>query len=214
MKKLNDGNDPRIKSIIGKRFNHLRAVKFVKLIRRPCGRHFQIFEFRCDCGKLHQAEIYNVKKGRVKSCGCHRSKISKLIHTIHGFSHHPIYGVWEGIKTRCSNSQIKKFRNYGGRGIQICDQWLKFENFFTDMFPTWKRGLQIERINNNGNYEPSNCRWATRLEQGKNKRNNFMIECNSRRLHLSEWARITGLVRTTISKRIKRGMSPAEALSI
>jgi hypothetical protein len=82
------------------------------------------------------------------------------------------------------------------------------------MFPTWKRGLQIERINNNGNYEPSNCRWATRLEQGKNKRNNFMIECNSRRLHLSEWARITGLVRTTISKRIKRGMSPAEALSI
>jgi hypothetical protein len=90
---------------------------------------------------------------------------------------------------------------------------MRFENFSADMFTTWRRGLQIERVNNNGNYEPSNCIWATRMQQAKNKRNNLFLEFNSKRLHVLEWSRRTGIPHTTISRRIKRGLSAVEVLA-
>ena len=89
----------------------------------------------------------------------------------HGFSGKPLYCLWVAMKQRCLNPKAQNFKNYGGRGISICDRWLSFENFVKDMLPTFQKGLTLDRINNDGNYEPNNCRWATHLEQGKNKQN-------------------------------------------
>ena len=87
----------------------------------------------------------------------------------HKLSKHPIYGSWSGMKQRCLDLKHPAYKNYGGRGIKICDRWLKFENFRDDMLSSWKKGTQLDRINNDGKYEPSNCRWATALEHGKNR---------------------------------------------
>lgn len=88
---------------------------------------------------------------------------------------HPIYHTWEAMKGRCFNSNDKKFPLYGGRGITVCDRWIDFVNFKNDMLPTWKRGLQLDRVDSEGNYELANCRWATRSEQARNKRDNIKI---------------------------------------
>lgn len=84
---------------------------------------------------------------------------------------HPIYLAWSGMKKRCLNLNSTNYKNYGGRGISVCDRWLKFENFRDDMLASWQEGLQLDRIDVNGNYEPSNCRWVTRSENCKNRRN-------------------------------------------
>src|SRR3990172_10547041 len=85
---------------------------------------------------------------------------------------HPVYRAWENLKARCLNPNDTGYKDYGGRGISVCDRWLNsFENFRDDMLPTWQKRLQLDRIDNNGNYEPSNCRWATRSQNVKNRRN-------------------------------------------
>lgn len=92
----------------------------------------------------------------------------------HGFrsksGSHPVYNAWIGMKDRCYNTNVHNYQAYGGRGIKICERWMKFENFRDDMFPTWQKGLSLDRIDVNGNYEPSNCKWATKSEQAKNRR--------------------------------------------
>ncbi|HKZ42380.1 MAG TPA: hypothetical protein VJ044_15565 [Candidatus Hodarchaeales archaeon] len=92
----------------------------------------------------------------------------------HGFStggkKHPIYHAWGDMKQRCSNPKCPQYKDYGGRGITVCDRWMKFENFKEDMLSTWKPGLQLDRTNNNGNYEPANCMWVTPSVNGKNRR--------------------------------------------
>jgi len=93
----------------------------------------------------------------------------------HGFrtgpKPHPIYTAWHSMKTRCSNPKCSDYKYYGGRGIKVCDRWMRFENFRDDMFSAWQPGLQLDRINNDGNYEPENCRWVTKSVNTKNRRN-------------------------------------------
>ena len=88
----------------------------------------------------------------------------------HGMWHHPVYKVWATMKQRCQNPKNQRYADYGGRGIKVCDRWQDPVNFIEDMFHAWKQGLTLDRINNDGNYEPSNCRWATRKEQRANQR--------------------------------------------
>jgi len=90
---------------------------------------------------------------------------------------HPVYRSWDGMKYRCLTKTSPSFKDYGGRGITICDRWLEFKNFYNDMISTWEKGLQIDRIDVNGNYNPANCRWVTRSVQNKNKRIKAEKQC-------------------------------------
>lgn len=120
--------------------------------------------FKCFCGNEFKTQSSGIKHGYIKSCGCFQKKQV----TTHGMKYHPIYKVWDSMKQRCFNQKQKYYPSYGGRGITVCDRWIKFENFMDDMLPTYKNGLSLDRINNNGNYEPSNCRWTTQEVQTRN----------------------------------------------
>ena len=122
------------------------------------------------------------------------------------------YGIWCAMKTRCNNPNAINYENYGGRGISVCDSWKSFENFFQDMGEA-PDGMSIERNDTNGNYEPNNCRWATRKEQNNNKRNHNMIEYCGFNMNVMQWSKHTGIGESTIRRRIKLGWTPEKILT-
>lgn len=178
--------------------------------------------FMCDCGLNHFASINNVERGIVKHCqSCSSKKKSKEMIT-HGNSisfkdrdplGYSAYTRWQAMKRRCYIKTSKRYDDYGGRGITICDRWLEsYENFIEDMGLPADKSYQIDRTDNNGNYEPGNCQWVTRQENGRNKRNNHMLAAFGKNQTLVEWAKETGIKRETIAMRIRRGYSAEKAL--
>jgi hypothetical protein len=159
--------------LLGKQFNRLTVINRSEPSRNKCG--YALWVCECICGKLTIVTSSRLRKGTTKSCGClvkDQSPINgKLSRTTHGYSRHPsgTYGVWAHMKDRCLNPNCEKFKDYGGRGITICKRWLKFQNFLKDMGEKPK-GLSIDRINNDGNYNKRNCRWATPKQQQNNTR--------------------------------------------
>jgi hypothetical protein len=128
---------------------------------------------------------------------------------------HPLYGVWMCMKDRCRRPNNKAFPAYGGRGIRVCDRWRHdFLNFVQDMGPRPTKAHTLERINNDGNYEPGNCRWATRKEQLNNTRINHFVEFLGQKLSLAQWAEILKLDRTTLLGRLRRGWPIEKAVTL
>lgn len=135
-----------------------------------------------------------------------------------GLRNHPLYRKWCSMKYRCSNKNVLNYKNYGGRGILVCSEWLLFENFINDMYISYqkhiqkygKHNTQIERINNNLGYSKNNCEWATRIKQNNNTRKNTFIEFNNLKLSMSEWARQLNADRTTIYYRVFLAKWPLE----
>ena len=121
----------------------------------------------------------------------------------HGMSRTPTHESWRSMKQRCNNPRSTAYRNYGGRGITVCERWNSFENFLADMGEQ-PDGMQIERIHNDLGYAPGNCRWATRKEQHRNKRSNRMITFKSETLPLAAWAERLNIRRDTLSRRLKK----------
>ena len=120
--------------------------------------------YQCQyCGKEFEAQVHDVKNGYTKSCGC-------LTTATHGLTKHRLYTTWASMKARCYNEKKPNYKDYGGRGIQVCERWLDIANFIEDMYPTWEEGLSIDRIDVNANYEPDNCRWTTDEVQNRNTR--------------------------------------------
>lgn len=126
------------------------------------------------CGTIFDARISNLRMGQ-KSCGCMKGNIK------HGMKGTRPYQTWRGMKDRCTNHNSKYYHRYGGRGIKICKEWMSFDAFWKDMQGTYDETLSIERVDNNGNYEPSNCRWATPAEQAVNKENSIVYKGESAR---------------------------------
>lgn len=169
----------------------------------------------CDCGKRSVVSGSVLRAGDSNSCGCLLAETRGKSTIKHGKCKSGAYESWQGIKDRCLNQNNKSFKNYGGRGISVCDRWLEsFENFFEDMGPRPPR-LTIERVNNEKGYSPDNCQWATRKVQNIDKRNNNYITHEGITLHISEWSIRTRIDRHLIYRRIfKLGWSIKEALTI
>jgi hypothetical protein len=129
--------------------------------------------------------------------------------TKHGLTKHPAYSTYRAMRSRCENPRAAGYELYGGRGISVSPRWLKFELFWLDMGPTWKAGLSIERIDNDGNYDPSNCRWATPREQGANRRDNVTIQTPDGPMTVSDAAQRFGIERNTIYSRLRYGWKEA-----
>lgn len=126
----------------------------------------------------------------------------------------PEYGVWRQMRNRCSNPNNTSYPWYGGRGVSVCQEWASFERFMADMGPRPSADHSIDRIDSNGNYEPSNCRWATRAEQQHNRHDNVWLELNGRRQLIGDWAAELGVTRQAISKRLRKGWPLERALSV
>lgn len=162
----------------------------------------------CECGNFKTARGGHLKAENVKSCGCWRVDRS----TTHGMSRTPAHFSWIEMIKRCRNKNHKSFKYYGARGITVCDRWLKFQNFFTDMGKRPK-GMSIERIDNDKGYSPDNCKWATRKEQMRNTRGNTHITYKGKTQLLIEWAEELDIEPHMLSTRLRRGWSVARALT-
>lgn len=167
---------------------------------------------KCDCGNEKVVDAHALRRGKTKSCGClHKEKMTKM-KTTHGLHKTRLYQVWNDMKFRCNSEKSHNYKNYGGRGIRVCEEW---QNSY-ESFRTWAlangydetaiRGIcTLDRIDVNGNYEPGNCRWITTQEQQSNKRDTVFIEFGAERHTMKQWAEITGISVDAIRYRLKKG---------
>lgn len=158
----------------------------------------------CKCGNKTLVEGVALRKGKIKSCGCRRSGVVK-----HGLAHSKEFSSWQHLKDRCLNKNSLDYKNYGGRGINVCNRWTDkekgFENFISDMGFKPSATHSIDRFpNKDGDYEPTNCRWATPVEQARNTRRNKFLEYNFEIKTLSEWALIFNLHHSSLTNLLKR----------
>jgi len=162
--------------------------------------------FACDCGVTKEISIPNVAAGKSKSCGCLAFEATGDRARTHGLSKTPEYAVWARMITRCTNPKASRYARYGGRGIAVCERWRhSFENFLADMGEK-PPGMTIERDDVNGNYEPGNCRWATKREQHWNKSTSNIVEYRGERKCVAEWCDQYGIPYTTFIQRLRRGL--------
>lgn len=168
---------------------------------------------RCECGNIVPVQSGCLRDGHTKSCGCLCLELAIKRKTTHGMRNTPEYNVWTLMLRRCRNSNDDAFKNYGGRGITVCDEWQHdFMAFYKYVGKRPSSKHTIERIRNNGNYEPGNVRWATRSEQNNNSRGNHKITIHGWTMNLGQWARFVGKSRQTISSRLQKGWYPAKAI--
>lgn len=201
--------------LTGKRFGKLIVTGFCERKILACGKSVKMWTCLCDCGKMTLVAHSHIKCGSTSSCGCVR-----LAHnwdngrTTHGLHKHPLHKIWNGIKQRCLNQNNPHYKNYGGRGITILEPWLSsFSAFYTDMIDGYKKGLTIERVDNNYSYCKSNCIWATRVVQQNNRRGNVRIMFDGKNLTIAQWATLIGIKYDTLKGRIDLGWSPERALT-
>jgi hypothetical protein len=190
----------------GSRFGKLRVLSLSH--RSRAGLHWLC---QCECGNIKAVYAASLKSGRTKSCGCLHKKWLTKKNTSHGMSGSPEYRVWCGMRYRCYSPTNFDYPNYGGRGIRVCDRWLDFLNFLSDMGHRPSNTHSLDRIDGNGHYEPGNCRWATSKEQ----RNNIPSQMRAVGPYktVSDAAKDTGLNPDTLYSRLNSGWPHDLALS-
>lgn len=205
-------NNVLFDNIEGRKFNRLTVLGFAG----SCNGKNVLWYCECSCGNVTKAHRRSLISGDTKSCGCLATNLRVKRLSTHGCAKNgqnsTSYVTWKGIKQRCLNANDKAYVNYGGRGIKVCDRWLRFENFLEDMGDRPK-GFSIERIDNNGNYEPGNCRWATMKEQNNNKRNTSFVTYENERIGIGHVADLVGIGRGVLSGRLRLGWDEERAMS-
>jgi len=172
----------------------------------------RMFRCACDCGSVRSVSARELHRGLSLSCG-HASRFTGVENRTHGKCETKLYKVWSSMKARCSNSKDKAYPNYGGRGIFVCEEWLQFEPFYKwAMANGYKTGLTIERKNNGGNYEPSNCMWIPKGDQSNNTRRCRMIFYQGEKHTIKDWALILGVPYARLQSRLKYGWDIDKAI--
>jgi len=171
---------------------------------------------RCECGVIKTVSFNGLRMGHTKSCGCYNSDSASERKTTHGLSKHPLFTIWSNMRQRCHVLSHKQYIDYGGRGISVCDEWnADFLSFYQWAISSgWEKGLTVDRENNDGNYDPNNCRIATNTIQQRNKRTNILYTPNGETKCLSEWCEYFHLKYKIVHQRINRdNYSFEEAIS-
>ncbi len=202
--------------IIGRTFERLFAFKEAGFYVSPGGHRSRQSWVRCKCGTEFIVPNNKLTNGHTRSCGCLMVEVCVKRSTKHGHAGRltftRTYKIWAGMIKRCTNPKFKRFPDYGGRGVTVCERWRKFENFLADMGEC-PPGLSIDRYpNNDGNYEPSNCRWATRTQQSRNSRHNLVLTVRGVTACLSELCEHFGKNQDLVGARLHRGWPVEKAM--
>ena len=199
-------------NLTGERFGKLVAIKTIGKNKNGA----YLWQCKCDCGNEIIANVGNLKNGHTKSCGCLRVDRCKTNFTKHGLEHTRLYGIWSDMRLRCYDEKNIAYHRYGGRGITICDEWKNDVKAFYDWATAngYKDSLTIDRIDNDGNYCPENCRWATVKEQASNRRSNILVTHNGKTQTMKKWANEVGTPYKVVWARMQKlGWSAERALT-
>lgn len=198
----------------GKRFGRLTVLGYSHNYNG-----FTYWNCLCDCGNETVVRGVRLTHGKTKSCGCLLSAITAAQNRERADGHYRderLYRIYYGIKTRCYNSKEAGYERYGGRGISMCDEWkddfLKFQEWA--LSAGYRPDLTIDRVDNDGDYSPENCRWANVKQQSNNRRSNVMLNYGGTQRTVAEWSEIVGIGKNTIYQRLRDGWSAEDALSI
>lgn len=191
-------------------FGRLRVIGRAEPKTLPCGQKIYMWKCQCECGNIKDVSSDNLRIGKTKSCGCLSAELSRKRRTTHGGTanrkRERIYDIWRAMKERCYNPKNISYKNYGGRGITVCDEW---RNSY-DVFKQWSLSsgysddMSIDRIDSSLCYSPENCRWASRKTQNNNTRHNTYITAFGKTQTLSQWSEEVGIKTDVISSRIKK----------
>lgn len=201
-----------IKDISNQRFGRLTVINFNSTNKWGQA----LWNCQCDCGDIKVIASQVLKRGTTQSCGCFKKETMITRHKIsknYGESGTRIYRIWGNIKRRCNNKNDKSYHNYGGRGINLCNEWKNFIVFKTWAFNSgYSEKLTIDRIDNNKGYYSENCRWTTMKEQQNNKRNNHLITINGETKTLTQWSDLSGIKKSRIFYKLYSGCDPESVL--
>lgn len=204
----------RMIDLTGQQFGRLTVLSRAEDYVSPKGHKLVQWLCECECGNKTTVLTSCLRGGRSQSCGCINREISRKRLLTHGDSNTRLYSIWASMRERCRNSSDKNYHHYGGRGISVCNEWDSYI-----IFKEWAlnngyhEDLTLDRIDVNGNYEPTNCRWVTMNIQANNKRNNHYITYNNKTQSMMDWSNEIGINYSTLRKRIRDGWSPEKALS-
>lgn len=201
--------------LTGRRFGRLTVI--AEAGKRRSGVY--LWECRCDCGGGASVVGAMLRNGHTKSCGCLMREVVGAMNLKHGHARltspqHPLYDTWLNMNQRCSNPKNPGYPNYGGRGISVCRAWRdSFERFLVDVGERPSKDHSLDRIDNDGHYEPGNVRWATRVRQNRNARSNRILEFNGQAMCVNAWAERLGISTRTLQGRLRRGWPTEKALA-
>lgn len=198
----------KAQDLTGMKFGHLTVIELAE----PRGGK-RCYRCVCDCGKETVVIASNLKRGNTQSCGCLRTNKIVLHNKIHGMKKTKLYGIWSSMRSRCNNPHNKEYHRYGGRGISCCKEWGSFIPFKEWALKAgYEGGLSLDRIDNDGDYCPENCRWATREQQSSNTSQNVFLTYSGETKTIAQWCRAVGSYEARLSWRYKQGWPVEEIL--
>ena len=206
----------KFQDLTGQKFGRLKILKLAyKKIRNDKKSSRCYWLCQCDCGNTSIVLTDLLKSGHTQSCGCIAKEKRLKALTKHNLSNTRLYNIWCGIKSRCYNKNFIEYKNYGGRGITICNEWKNdFQNFYDwSMTNGYTDDLSIDRIDVNGNYEASNCRWVTQKQQCRNMRKSHYLTYNNETLTVAEWAEKLNIKYSTLIARCYKNWTEEEILT-
>lgn len=197
-----------IKNISGQTFERLTVIRFV-----GSSKYGPVWLCQCNCGSTINVCGKSLKSGNTRSCGCLQKETVTRTSTKHGLHGSRVYQIWADMRRRCQTPSCGSYEEYGRRGIKVCQRWERFVLFLEDMGhpPTDKH--ELDRVDNNGHYEPDNCRWATEKTQARNRRSNRILDFQGESMAVVQWSEKLGISQSVINSRLRNGWSVERTLS-